>query len=87
MSVSTRQRLRRHTGATEWTGVHHIGKLWWPFVIVISNMMLLFMSMTTTLTAFSVNTIVDNVDKDDERILKKVEAVVQRHNETMLLLT
>ena len=49
--------------------------------------MLLLMLMTTTMTAFSVNTIVDNVDKDDDDSFKKIEAVEERHNEIMLFLT
>ena len=51
-------------------------------------MMLLHKSTTTTtITAFSVNTIVDNLDNDDEDSLKHVVGVVESHIDRMLCLT
>ena len=42
---------------------------------------------TTTMTEFSVNTIVDNVDNDDEDSWETFDGVVEKHSEIMLCLT
>ena len=51
------------------------------------KMMLLLISMTTTITDFSVYTIVDNVDNDDVDTRGNVEDVIERRKERMLSLT
>ena len=50
-------------------------------MLVINHMMLLLILTKTKITAFSVNTIVDNVDNDDTDTY--VEGVVEKHNEIM----
>ena len=56
-------------------------------MLAINHMMLLLMLTTTTINTFSVNTVVDKVDNDDEDSLETFEGVAERHNERMLCLT
>ena len=46
--------------------------------------MLLLMSTTSKITEFSVSSIVDNVDNDDENSWETFEGVVEKHSEIML---
>ena len=56
-------------------------------MLVINHMMLLLMTTTTAISILCVNTIVGNVDNDDENNWETYEGVAERHNKTVLCLT